>query len=77
VSCVCSMDNFSSHKVTGIRAAIESVRCSFVCIYHHIRRLFTNAKFFGPNYKNVLRFTATRTYSDLIKQLQIMSETIN
>lgn len=70
------MDNFSSHKVTGIKEAIESVGA-------HLIYLSPYSPDFSPiencwsKIKDFLRSIAARTYEDLDKAITEAFETVN
>lgn len=70
------MDNFSSHKVTGIREAIESVGAHLIYLSPYSPD-FSPIENFWSKIKEFLRSQATRTYSDLDKAITEAFETIN
>ncbi|MDJ0774158.1 MAG: IS630 family transposase [Mastigocoleus sp. MO_167.B18] len=70
------MDNFSSHKVSGIKEAIESVGANIIYLPPYSPD-FSPIENCWSKIKEFLRSQATRTYSDLDKALTNAFETIS
>ena len=70
------MDNFSSHKVSGIKEAIESVGANLIYLPPYSPD-FSPIENCWSKIKEFLRSQATRTYSDLDKALTNAFETIS
>ena len=70
------MDNFSSHKVSGIKEAIESVGATLIYLPPYSPD-FSPIENCWSKIKEFLRSQATRTYSDLDKALTNAFETIS
>ena len=70
------MDNFSSHKVTGIKEAIESVGAHLIYLSPYSPD-FSPIENFWSKIKEFLRSEETRTYSDLDKAITEAFETVS
>jgi len=70
------MDNFSSHKVAGIREAIESVGAQLIYLSPYSPD-FSPIENFWSKVKEFLRSQETRTYSDLDKAITEAFETVS
>lgn len=70
------MDNFSSHKVAGIKEAIESVGAHLIYLLPYSPD-FSPIENFWSKVKEFLRSQETRTYPDLDKAITEALETIN
>ena len=70
------MDNFSSHKVTGIKEAIESAGAHLIYLSPYSPD-FSPIENFWSKVKEFLRSQETRTYPDLDKAITHALETIN
>ena len=70
------MDNFSSHKVAGIKQAIESVGAHLIYLSPYSPD-FSPIENFCSKVKEFLRSQATRTYSDLDTAITQAFKSIN
>ena len=70
------MDNFSSHKVNGIKEAIESVGAQLIYLSPYSPD-FSPIENFWSKMKEFLRSKETRTYSDLDKAITEAFETVS
>lgn len=70
------MDNFSSHKVAGIKEAIESVGAHLIYLSPYSPD-FSPIENFWSKVKEFLRSQETRTYSDLDKAITEAFETVS
>lgn len=70
------MDNFSSHKVAGIKEAIESVGAHLIYLSPYSPD-FSPIENFWSKVKEFLRSEETRTYSDLDKAITEAFETVS
>lgn len=70
------MDNFSSHKVAGIKEAIESVGSHLIYLSPYSPE-FSPIENCWSKIKEFLRSLAPRTYEDLDKAITEAFETVN
>ncbi|MDJ0800938.1 MAG: IS630 family transposase [Calothrix sp. MO_167.B12] len=70
------MDNFSSHKVVGIKEAIESVGAHLIYLSPYSPD-FSPIENFWSKIKEFLRSQSTRIYSDLDKAITEAFETVS
>ncbi len=70
------MDNFSSHKVVGIKEAIESVGAHLIYLSPYSPDFYPIENFWSK-VKEFLRSQETRIYSDLDKAITEAFETVS